>query len=193
MLLVGSGAVLWAQGIEKTDYRPQSLFIGTSNILAYTRDSAGKDLSVLDGALATDVFGPGTAEFQEDDMQKCFAVLRKAGVAVQDPGTAKEGEPDGTAEKRLPIHVVVRSDRHEGREGPQLRHLPERWGHARRHQLPGAPDPYHFGGPPHGRRRPRRLCVPYGTPRRKTSSSTRADPPSAGPRADRHDRSELNN
>ena len=41
VLVVGNGGVAWAQGLEKTDYRPENLFITTGTILAYTGDAAG--------------------------------------------------------------------------------------------------------------------------------------------------------
>jgi hypothetical protein len=96
VLVVGNGGVSWAKGLATTDYRPQSLFITTNTILAYTNDAAGADFSVLKDALAADVAGKD-AIYDDPKMQTCIKVIEKAtGTKIKrsEQVDTKNGEPD---------------------------------------------------------------------------------------------------
>jgi branched-chain amino acid transport system substrate-binding protein len=96
VLVVGQGGVSWAKGLATTDYRPQSLFITTNTILAYTNDAAGADFSVLKDSLAADVAGKDQI-FDEPKMQKCLKVVEKGTGTTIKPSSevdTKNGEPD---------------------------------------------------------------------------------------------------
>ena len=175
VLVVGNGGVAWSQGTEPTDYRPENLFITTNTILAYTGDAAGRDLSVLDGALAGDLYGPKKKQYEEPGMQKCLGVLEEAGVEVEDPDTVEEGEADGTAAFTACRYMALfEALVQEGRQGPQLRHLP---GGRRgpRGQDPRRPRPVHVRQPARTPTATRRCTCTSGTAPTRTSWPPRAD------------------
>ena len=57
VLAVDNVGLAWAQGIEALDYRPQLLLTNPTSVLAYTGDEAGRDLSVMDDAVAGNPYG----------------------------------------------------------------------------------------------------------------------------------------
>jgi hypothetical protein len=149
VLVVGNGGVAWSQGTEPTDYRPENLFITTNTILAYTGDATGRDLSVLDGALAGDLYGPKKKQYEEPAMQKCLGVLADAGVEVEDPDTVEEGEPDGTAAFSACRYMAL-VEALFTEAGKDLNYATLRAaGEGLEVAIPGTPDPYTFGSPPH--------------------------------------------
>jgi hypothetical protein len=149
VLVVGNGGVAWSQGTEPTDYRPENLFITTNTILAYTGDAAGRDLSVLDGALAGDLYGPKKKQYEEPGMQECLGVLEEAGVEVEDPDTVEEGEADGTAAFTACRYMSLFEALAE-KAGKDLNYATFRAAaEGLSVQVPGTPDPYTFGSPPH--------------------------------------------
>jgi hypothetical protein len=94
VLVVGNGGVSWAKGLATTDFRPQSLFITTNTIFAYTNDAAGADFSVLKDALAADVAGKAVI-YREPKMQKCVKMIEKAtGTTIKESVDVSAGEPD---------------------------------------------------------------------------------------------------
>ena len=161
VLVIGNGGVAWAQGLETTDYRPENIFTTTNSILAYAGDAAGRDLSVLAGAIAGDIWsrfqavrGAGHAEVPRRARGR-----RHRGEGPGHPrGRRARGVRVGSI--RLPVHRPVRSDRQGGRQGPQLRHVPDRCGEPRRGQAPRLTGSLHVRQPTPRRRRPRRLRLP---------------------------------
>jgi hypothetical protein len=79
---------VWASGVETTDYRPQLLLTDPNSILAYINDAAGRDLSVLDGAVSGSLYGGAPNIYDLPAMQECVGVVEDAGGVVDDPGTA---------------------------------------------------------------------------------------------------------
>ena len=139
----------WAQGIEPTDYRPENLFITTNTILAYTGDAAGRDLSVLDGALAGDLYGPTKKQYEEPGMQECLGVLERRRRGGRGSGHGRGGR--GRRHRRLhrlPVHDPVRGAGQKA--GKDLNYATFRAAaEGLSVEIPGDPDPYTFGSPPH--------------------------------------------
>jgi Periplasmic binding protein len=94
VLTVGQSGLTWASGTESLDYRPQLLLTDPNSILAYTSDEAGRDLSVLDGAVAGNLYGGAENIYDLPAMQECIGVIRDAGGVVDDPATAGEEDPE---------------------------------------------------------------------------------------------------
>lgn len=90
VLVIGTAGLAFAGGIESTDYRPQLLFTDPNSVLAYANDAGGRDLSVLDGAVAGNLYGGAQNIFDLPAMQDCIAVLEDAGVEVPEPDTLAE-------------------------------------------------------------------------------------------------------
>jgi Periplasmic binding protein len=88
VLLIGTAGLVWASGVESTDYRPQLLLTDPNSILAYINDAAGRDLSVLDGAVSGSLYGGAANIYDLPAMQECVGVVEDAGGVVDDPGTA---------------------------------------------------------------------------------------------------------
>lgn len=85
VLIVGDSGLTWATGAESTDFRPQLLFSNSNSILAFAGDAAAHDLSVLDGAVAANLYGGPANTYDLPAMQDCIAIIRDAGGTVDDP------------------------------------------------------------------------------------------------------------
>src|SRR4029450_5392000 len=93
VLLIGTAGAVWASGVESTDYRPQLLLTDPNSILAYINDAAGRDLSVLDGAVSGSLYGGAANIYDLPAMQECVGVVEAAGGGGDDPGTAGPAAP----------------------------------------------------------------------------------------------------
>ncbi len=91
VLVIGTSGLAFASGTEALDYRPQLLLTDPNSILAYAGDAAGRDLSILDGAVAGNLYGPAENIYALDGMQECIGVIEDAGGEVPDPATLEEG------------------------------------------------------------------------------------------------------
>jgi len=92
VLAVGSSGLGWAGGVESLDYRPKLLLTDQSSITAYANDTAGRDLSVLDGAVAGNVYGGAQNIFELPQMQDCVSIVTDAGIEVPEPASLGEDE-----------------------------------------------------------------------------------------------------
>jgi Periplasmic binding protein len=91
VLTVGQSGLAWASGTESLDYRPQLLLTDPNSILAYAGDTAGRDLSVLDDAVAGNLYGGAENIYNLPAMQECIGVIEDAGGEVPEPATLEEG------------------------------------------------------------------------------------------------------
>lgn len=92
VLTVGQSGLGWATGTADLDYRPQLLLTDPNSILAYTSD-ASHDLSVLDGAVAGNLYGGPQNIYDLEGMQECLGVLADAGIEIAAPDTIGQDEP----------------------------------------------------------------------------------------------------
>lgn len=92
LLLVGDTGLGWATGIEGSDYRPRLLLTSPSSIKAWATDPAGHDLSVLDGAVGGNVYGPNQNIWELPQMQDCIQVVEDAGVPVPEPDSVPDDQ-----------------------------------------------------------------------------------------------------
>jgi hypothetical protein len=91
VLILGDSGLTWASGVESTDYRPQLLLTSANSILAYATDAAGRDLSVLDGAVAGNLYGDAQNVWELPAMQDCIGTIQDAGVDVDEPDSFAPG------------------------------------------------------------------------------------------------------
>jgi hypothetical protein len=96
VLVVGTAGLTWASGVESTDYRPELRLTDPNSILAYTGDAAGRDLSVVDGAVATNLYGGASNIYELPAMQDCIQVIQDAGGTVDDPAVVGEDADEQT-------------------------------------------------------------------------------------------------
>ncbi len=92
MLLVGDSGLGWANGVEPTDYRHGLLLTAPSSAKAWATDPAGHDLSVLNGAVGGNVYGPNQNVWELPRMQECIQIVEDAGVPVPEPDSVPEDE-----------------------------------------------------------------------------------------------------
>jgi len=94
VLILGTSGLTWASGVEPSDYRPQLLLTDPNSILAYATDAAGRDLSVLDGAVAGNLYGGPQNQWELASMQECIGTIQDAGVDVDEPDSFPPGTDD---------------------------------------------------------------------------------------------------
>jgi hypothetical protein len=90
VLAVGASGLGWASGVETSDYRPQLLLTEPGSIAAYANDQAGRDLSVLDDAVAGSLYGGAQNIWELPQMQECIQIVEDAGVPVPEPDSLPE-------------------------------------------------------------------------------------------------------
>lgn len=94
VLIVGTAGLTWASGTEAMDYRPQLLLTDSNSILAFASDAAGNDLSILEDAVAGNLYGGPQNLYELPAMQECVATIEEHGGSVPEPDTVPEGEGD---------------------------------------------------------------------------------------------------
>jgi hypothetical protein len=113
VLLVGASSEGWPDAMsDDTSYRPKLRFTSTVSVAAFSTNKANPDTSILDGALAGGGYGPDQARFEEPEMQKCIAVLKKAGIdtpAPKDVGTEPSNQPYQAAFQACPDMALTRA------------------------------------------------------------------------------------
>jgi hypothetical protein len=93
VLTVGQSGLTWALGAETLGYRPQLLLTNPNSILAFASDAAAHDLSVLDDAVAGNLYGGPQNLYDTEPMQACLQVLADAGIETPSPDSL--GPDDG--------------------------------------------------------------------------------------------------
>jgi hypothetical protein len=94
VVIDGFGPGGWIQAMERNaSYRPRLLLpTGLAGVKAFV-DQVGLDRSLLAGSYVADTYGPPQRVWEEPEMQKCIAVVEKAGIEVPAPETLELGEP----------------------------------------------------------------------------------------------------
>ena len=149
VLLVGDSSLGWANGVEPTDYRPRLLLTAPSSAKAWATDPAGHDLSVLDGAVGGNVYGPNQNVWELPRMQECIQIVEDAGVPVPEPDSVPEDEGavylagmDACRNVRLfQALVEAAGDLDYGTLAAAANGLEV--------ELPDQPEPVTYGPPPH--------------------------------------------
>jgi hypothetical protein len=94
VLAIGTSGLGWAAGNEDSDYRPQLLLTDPNSILAYTSDAAGRDLSIVEGAVAGSVYGGAENLYAMDSMRACKERIEANGGELPDPATMPNDDED---------------------------------------------------------------------------------------------------
>jgi len=155
VLVVGQSSVSLATGLESIAYRPQILLTGSLDIIgSWINDAAGNDLSVLEGAIAADVYGGRVNQFREPNMQLCVAGPLKAhGIDIPEPSDGPV--PPGTAD---PFSSALPACKNMALLEGLLTTAPEALGYDTFRAaademgdlpMPASERPYRYGAPPH--------------------------------------------
>jgi ABC-type branched-subunit amino acid transport system substrate-binding protein len=150
VLVVGTGGLTWANGVESTGFRPQLLFTNVNSISAYTEDAAGRDDTVLEGSVVGGLYGPATDSFHTDSMQGCLATLQSAGITVGDPADIPAGEPEPyvsafNACRNVALFQAIAEAAGEQLDYGTFRQAGDELGEI---TIPGYPDPFTYGAQP---------------------------------------------
>jgi hypothetical protein len=113
VLLVGASSEGWPDAMsDDTSYRPKLRFTDTVSVAAFSTNKANPDTSILKGALAGGGYGPDEARFEEPEMQKCVAILKKAGIDTPAPktvGTDPSNQPYQAAFQACPDMALTKA------------------------------------------------------------------------------------
>ena len=93
VLTLGTSGLAWAIGNQDSDYRPRLLLTDPNTGLAYI-SAGGRDLSVLDGAVAGGVYGGPENLYALDSMQACKERIEANGGELPDPATMANDDED---------------------------------------------------------------------------------------------------
>jgi hypothetical protein len=152
VLAVGQGiAASFLPGLLKTDYRPQLLFTDLNGATTYS-GSANNDLSVLTNSLSGGGYGPADDQFALGDPTKqCLDLERASGLTINKPSTVPAGEPNQFSASSQACTQMALLTAILQKAGPTLNYgtFATAGNSLGDIVLPGSPDPWHFGAPPH--------------------------------------------
>jgi hypothetical protein len=149
VMVIGGGGVTWAGGIESTDYRPATLFSSRASIDAYVADAAGRDPSVLEGAILGGLYtAPPDDDSRDPGMQDCVDIQVAAGLEDIDAADAPEGQTN-VVEPAVCAYVALFTAIAEA-AGEDLNYgtFRQAGNDLGELEIPGYPDPFTFGPPP---------------------------------------------
>jgi hypothetical protein len=137
-----------AGALETSAYRPKILSTLTGTLQAFAAE-AGRDLSVLDGAVAAGEYGPNAAIYSEPDMVGCIDDYTAAGNEFISPDDWTDG-PRMWVSMGYACKIMTLFDELATYAGPNLNYATfqaagDTIGDVK---LPGLPEPYFFGPPP---------------------------------------------
>jgi hypothetical protein len=145
---VGQG---WLKGLARTDYRPQQVFTVRGVIDAYAK-TAGNDLSVLTGSSTGSTFDGGNQfDTLGDPTKECFDIQRAAGLTIKHSADVPKGDPDQFVSSNAACSQLYLLKAVLQKAGTDLNYGSFRFAGDNLGQivLPGSPDPWTFGAPPH--------------------------------------------
>lgn len=150
VLIIGSGGLTWANGVQPLDYRPQLLITDKGAIDAFTASPGDPDLSLLEGAIGGSVDVPPADAYDTPEMQECLAVQEAAGYPSPDPETLpteRRGEVAAAfiSCANVALFRAIVEGAGEDLNYGTLQQSGEQLGEF---DVPGKPEPYHFGPPP---------------------------------------------
>lgn len=94
VLTVAGATAQFAGGLEDLSFRPQVASTSLSNMRVYIRDRGGRDLTVLDGAVAGNT-GEQLEWWADPAIQDCITIVEAAGEpTILDPNTRTPDEPE---------------------------------------------------------------------------------------------------
>jgi len=149
VLIIGSGGLTWANGVQSLDYRPQLLVTDKGAVDAFTA-SPGVDLALLEDAIGASGDVPPADAYDTPELQDCLAVQEAAGYPSPDPTTLVPEDRGEVAAAfvscgNVALFRAIVEGAGEDLNYGTLRQSGEQLGEF---TVPGIPDPYHFGPPP---------------------------------------------
>jgi hypothetical protein len=133
------------------NYRPALRFNSTNGVNAYARDT-NNDASLFKDAVGVGVYGPPDAYLElGGDTEACFDVQRDAGLTINQPSTVKQGEPNQIVSSLAACQQLALLTALLDGAGKDLNYgtFQTAGYNLGEINLPGEPDPFTFGPPPH--------------------------------------------
>lgn len=93
VLVIGQSGLAWANGVADTGYRPELRLTKPDSVQAYANDESN-DISMLEGAVAGNLYGPNQKRWELPAMQECLGVLEEAGHPSPEPDSLPEDSGD---------------------------------------------------------------------------------------------------
>ena len=152
VLAIGQGtAGAVSDGLTGSNYKPQLLFTTSNSVNAYARDET-RDPSAFEGAIGVGVYGPPDAVLSLGGMtETCLDVVRNAGIEIKLPSEVKEGEPNTLVSALAACQQMALLTDFLDAAGQDLNYgtfTTAGYGLGKV-ELPGEPEPFFFGPPPH--------------------------------------------
>ena len=94
VLILGNAGLVWAVGVEPLGYRPPLRITDANSMLAYVGDQARRDLSVVEGSVAGNLYGGPENLWSLPAMQTCIETVEAGGGAVPEPDTLTPEDSD---------------------------------------------------------------------------------------------------
>lgn len=149
ILTASNDGVLIASGLETSSYRPRLLMTNYNAMNSFINDETGRDTSVLEGSVGAGGYGPEQAIIDEPNMQACVQTIKDAGIEWVDPKDWTEG-PRPFISARIACWGLSLFQAIATRAGENLNYgtYEEAGNTIGAVQIPGYPDPFHYGPPP---------------------------------------------
>jgi hypothetical protein len=152
VLALGQGtATMVTDGLAGSTYAPQLLFNSTNGVNALGRDET-RDVSVLEGAVGVGVYGPPDAYLDLGGItEECFDVQRETGITIPQPSTVAPGEPNQIVSSLASCQQLALLTAILDGAGEELNYgtFTTAGYDLGEIELPGEPEPFTFGPPPH--------------------------------------------
>jgi ABC-type branched-subunit amino acid transport system substrate-binding protein len=151
ILLLGNSGGFFPVGLARSDFRPQLIFPNLNSLGTYSAGE-GNDLSVLKGAVAAAAYD-GNNDYPKlgSPTKECLALQTAAGLTLVPTNQLKFGDSQQisgslTACRTMALLVAILE-----KAGPDLNYgtFTTAGNNLGDVMLPGSPDPYHYGPPPH--------------------------------------------
>ncbi|MGI9603186.1 MAG: ABC transporter substrate-binding protein [Acidimicrobiales bacterium] len=107
VVVVDAAAIPLLGGLEDVAYRPKLLATALGSVRVFIRDEAGRDLSVLEGAVAGNQ-AEQLIWWDDPAIQECIELIEAAtpGLEIFDPATRPEGEAENIVSIFTACHTV---------------------------------------------------------------------------------------
>jgi hypothetical protein len=149
VLLVGDSSADWFTSMEGQSYQPQLLISDSTAVQAYLGNASTKNTSQLKDSVEALNYSIGTFDFNEPKMQACFATLKSAGITVNPPNPSDPNDKSYTGPEDACANLTLLQAILE-KAGKDLNYATFRQaGYTLGAlDLPGDPNPRHYGPPP---------------------------------------------
>lgn len=149
VLLVGPSSADWFLAMQNQPWQPQLLASDSTAVQAFLANAATTNTSLLKDAVEGSTYGPDSWVFTEPNMQACFKTEKAAGVTIPAPDPSDPNQKGYTGPEDACVNVALLKAILT-KAGKDLNYATfQNAGYTLgTFDLPGDPNPRHFGPPP---------------------------------------------